>query len=116
MAEYEDKYEDNFVRLQKVADEMGIILNPNEARVQRVIGKMTHHLINMGENVCPCKQTTPHPSPGEEILCPCEDLAEEIRRDGKCHCRLFYSKDHPSAKGHGPAQYKRSIDEYPVVC
>ena len=110
------EYEDNLSRLNKIADKMGLILNPNEARVQRVIGKMTHHFITMGENVCPCKQTTPHPQKGKEILCPCDDLADEIRREGRCHCRLFYSADRAVNKTETPIVYCRSIDEYPVVC
>ena len=110
------EYDDNFGRVKKIADDMGLILNPNEKRVHRVVSKMTHHFVTMGEYVCPCKQTTEHPVKGQEILCPCDELEDEIKRDGKCHCRLFYSPNHPSAKKGNPAIVERTLDQYPVVC
>ncbi len=86
-------YDENYARLKKVADENGLVFNPDEARVQKVIGLMSDNYDAVAEYVCPCKQTQKPPVKGKDILCPCPDMLQEIEKDGHCFCQLFYSPD-----------------------
>ena len=87
------EYETNFLRLKKIADEHGWVLNPDEERQRKVIGLMTENFIAVGEYVCPCKQQYKPPVKGKDKLCPCNEVNEEIKKDGHCFCRLFYTPE-----------------------
>ena len=89
------EYSENLARVQRIAQERGWILNPDEARIQKVVGLMTDNYTAVGEYVCPCKQQFKPPVKGEDILCPCPEMDEEIVKDGHCFCRLFYAEEKP---------------------
>jgi len=84
-------YEKNHERLLRLANEHGLILNPDVGRVARVAGMMAENYDMMGEWVCPCKQEHTPPEPGKDKTCPCLEWLNEIASDGHCHCRLFFS-------------------------
>ena len=58
------EYEENLSRLQAIASEGKLVLNPDEARVQKVVGLMTDNFTAIGEYVCPCKQKNKPPVRG----------------------------------------------------
>ena len=91
-----DNYQENLNRLQRFAHSQNLILNPDQARVEKIVGKMSKNYEITGEYICPCKQKNDPPLPGQEILCPCSDIMDEISEDGHCHCRLFFTS--PKAK------------------
>jgi ferredoxin-thioredoxin reductase catalytic subunit len=72
-----------------VARQGGYALNPDKARVAKVLGLMTENLVATGKPYCPCKQSDPL-NPLADATCPCPNWKEEIKRDGHCFCRLFY--------------------------
>ena len=100
-------YEENLYRLQKIAQENNLVLNPDKARIEKVVGNMTKNYEAVGEYICPCKQTHHPPIKGKDVLCPCPDMLDEIARDGHCDCRVFYTseaaadvyKDQPNESG-----------------
>lgn len=85
-------YEENHRRLVNEATKHGLVLNPDEARVQKVVGLMTQNYEAVGEWICPCKQQYKPPEKGKDKICPCPEWLDEIARDGHCYCRLFYAR------------------------
>jgi len=85
------EYNGNFIRIQALAHEHGYTLNPDQERLQKVIGLMTMNKNEFGKYYCPCKQS--HPLDLQrDVLCPCPSLADEIEKDGHCFCKLFFRK------------------------
>jgi ferredoxin-thioredoxin reductase catalytic subunit len=89
-------FQDNLARLNRVAHENGLILNPDTARVEKVVGLMTANFVAVGEYICPCKQTHKPPQKGIDKACPCPEWLNEVAQTGHCYCRLFYSNNPPS--------------------
>lgn len=85
------EYNDNLARIQKIADSKNYILNPDKARVEKVIGLMTMNQQQFGKYYCPCKQSHPLDQV-KDTTCPCLQLDQEVANDGNCYCRLFFKK------------------------
>ena len=92
------EYENNYRRLQAIAGGRKLVLNPDEARVQKVVGLMTENFKAVGEYVCPCKQQHKPPVKGQDILCPCPEMMDEVSADGCCFCKLFFSSEAAAAE------------------
>ena len=92
-----DTYATNHARLSSVADEHGLILNPDSTRVQKVVGLMAANYDTIQEWVCPCKQTNKPPVQGKDKTCPCPEWLDEIADAGHCHCKLFFSPEQATA-------------------
>ena len=87
---FRDAYRANLARLRVIGEKRRARFNTNWARVRKVAGLMTEHWLNHGQYFCPCKQQNDPPITGTDVTCPCPTLGRELRRDGHCHCRLFY--------------------------
>ena len=85
------EYENNLSRLQAIARDKELVLNPDEARAQKVVGLMTDNFTAIGEYVCPCKQKNKPPVKGQDTLCPCPEMMDEVSKEGHCFCRLFFT-------------------------
>jgi ferredoxin-thioredoxin reductase catalytic subunit len=85
------EYNENLERISKIAAEHGYTLNPDQERLQKVVGLMTMNQNEFGKYYCPCKQSHPLDTEKDE-LCPCPPLADEVQKDGYCFCKLFYKK------------------------
>lgn len=83
-------YQLNKQRLANIAGKKGYVFNPDGMRVRKVIRLMTANHIEYGKYYCPCKQSHPL-DPRRDVLCPCPSLAAEIKKKGRCFCRLFYA-------------------------
>ena len=90
-------YDTNLKRLLAVAREQGLVLNPDPARVNKVVGLMTNNFVAVGEYICPCKQEHKPAQKGLDKVCPCPEWLEEIARDGHCFCRLFFTPEKAGA-------------------
>jgi len=84
-------YESNLQRLESLAQEQGLVFNPDPARVSKVVGLMTENFRAVGEYVCPCKQQHKPPQQGLDKTCPCPEWLAEIAQDGHCFCKLFFT-------------------------
>jgi len=84
-------YEINLGRLSTLARERGFVLNPDPARVKKVVGLMTENFLAVGEYICPCKQEHKPAQKGTDKTCPCPEWLDEIARDGQCFCKLFFT-------------------------
>ncbi len=78
-------------RMAAIGEKQGYVLNSDMERVEKVLGRMTENIVNLGKAYCPCKQSDP-PQTKKDVICPCPDWKKEIERDGHCYCRLFYGK------------------------
>jgi len=85
-----DTYRTNLTRLQQFAAGRGLKLNPDPARVEKVVGLMAKNHDAVGEWICPCKQKTKPPVKGSDITCPCPTLDAEVGVAGHCFCKLFF--------------------------
>jgi ferredoxin-thioredoxin reductase catalytic chain len=81
----------NLGRLDAVAREKGLVLNPDPARVKKVVGLMTENHLAVGEYICPCKQEHKPAQKGMDKTCPCPEWLDEIAKDGHCFCKLFFT-------------------------
>lgn len=85
------EYNENLARIEKIAQEKGFILNPDDERLKKVVGLMTINQNEFGKYYCPCKQSHPL-DPVKDVLCPCPPLVDEVQQEGHCFCKLFYTK------------------------
>ena len=85
------EYNENLSRVTKIARKSGYVLNPDQERLQKVVGLMTMNQNEFGKYYCPCKQSHPL-NPEKDLLCPCLPLADEVQKDGHCFCKLFFQK------------------------
>ena len=84
-----DEYRTTLERARAIADQHSWKLNPDKARMEKVLGLMTMNFTATGEHYCPCKQSHPL-DPGVDTICPCPELDDEMAQEGHCSCRLFY--------------------------
>jgi ferredoxin-thioredoxin reductase catalytic subunit len=89
MFEEDEIYQENYRRLIKIAQSKGYILNSNPERVNKVIGLMSQNFREYGKYLCPCKQNDPD-NTGNNPLCPCPEIDQEISENGCCYCKLFF--------------------------
>lgn len=66
-------------------------LNPDAKIVDRVAKGLVMRKIKFGYAYCPCRLVTGDSERDKKIVCPCVYHAEEIEREGECHCNLFVS-------------------------
>ena len=90
-------YRENLRRLREIAARHGLRLNSDAARVEKVAGLMAENYRRIEEWVCPCKQTAKPAAKGVDKTCPCPEWKEELREDGHCSCRLFYTMEEAAA-------------------
>jgi ferredoxin-thioredoxin reductase catalytic subunit len=86
------EYNENLWRIKKIAQEHNYLLNPDLERLQKVVGLMTMNHNEFGKYYCPCKQSHPL-DPQKDVLCPCSPLADEVKNDGHCFCKLFFKRN-----------------------
>jgi len=71
--------------MERIARRSGWRLSPNRERRRKLIAHMLANWANYGHPYCPCRTERTR-----ETICPCAWVAEEIERDGRCTCGLFY--------------------------
>jgi ferredoxin-thioredoxin reductase catalytic subunit len=82
----------NIERARRVADRLGLVLNPDLERALKVANLLARNFAEAGKYFCPCKQSHPL-DPARDTVCPCPTLTEEVAADGHCFCRLFYTAE-----------------------
>ncbi len=87
------KYQINLERIKKIANDLGYVLNSDQERVKKVVEKIATNFESYGDYFCPCKQKNQPPVIGVDVACPCQQLKDEIQKQGHCHCRLFFSPE-----------------------
>lgn len=86
-----DTFEANQQRVQAIAQQHGLVLNPFPMKARMVIELMAKNHDAVGEWICPCKQENRPPVKGMDKTCPRPEWLDEIACDGCCGCKLFYT-------------------------
>jgi len=89
---HDTEYQSLLDKVTGLARQNGYALNPDQERVEKVVGLMTENLVASGKMFCPCKQSHPL-NPVKDVTCPCPEWKADIERDGHCFCRLIYRED-----------------------
>jgi ferredoxin-thioredoxin reductase catalytic subunit len=89
---HDTEYQSLLDKVTGLAKQNGCALNPDQERVEKVVGLMTENLVASGKTFCPCKQSHPL-DPAKDVTCPCPEWKTDITRNGHCFCRLFYRED-----------------------
>lgn len=76
-------------------------LNPDTKIVDRVVKGLVMRKIKFGHAYCPCRLVMGDFEKDKKIICPCVYHAEEIERDGECHCNLFVSANYQPKEKEG---------------
>ncbi|KKO19416.1 MAG: hypothetical protein L3J18_02640 [Candidatus Brocadia sp.] len=88
-----DNREQEAIQIRKMLNEYTVRshykLNPDDAIVDRVVKGLAMRTIKFGYAYCPCRLVSGDKEKDRKIICPCVYHAEEIKRDGECHCNLF---------------------------
>ena len=79
---------------ENYAKRNGFRLNPDRATVERLVKGLLANEKKYGARYCPCRRVTGNIEEDRPKICPCRWHREEIKRDGHCHCWLFFRKDY----------------------
>jgi ferredoxin-thioredoxin reductase catalytic subunit len=75
------------LRLKQFAAYYGMELNPNDRQREAVISGLIKNIVKHGLPYCPCSILR-----NDANICPCDNLHEDVRKNGMCRCRLFRIK------------------------
>ena len=76
-------------KCEEHAKENGFLLNPDKNVVEGIIKGLLAREEKFGARYCPCRRVTGDIGEDKKIICPCAYHQEEIKRDGRCLCKLF---------------------------
>ena len=77
---------------ENYAAENGFKLNPDKTIVENLVKGLLANEEKHGQKYCPCRRVTGNTEEDKDKTCPCVWHKEEIERDGKCYCGLFFKK------------------------
>jgi ferredoxin-thioredoxin reductase catalytic subunit len=80
------------MNLKEYAEKNNLKLNPNGSVVDIIERRLKENESKFGKPYCPCRPRTGIEEYDNKIICPCVFHKEEIKREGYCHCRLFFKK------------------------
>ncbi len=82
----------------KYAKEHGLVLNPDDKRLNAVIKGLARNMRKHGAHYCPCRVRTGDTEEDKKIICPCIYHGKELEETGACHCQLFFTRDHKAGQ------------------
>ena len=72
------------------AREYGYTINSDEKQRDTVIKGLVRNKTKFGHPYCPCRVRSGDVEEDKSIECPCVYHKEEVVREGRCKCRLFW--------------------------
>ncbi len=78
---------------EKYAARKGYRLNPDPEELDLVYEGLAKRREKYGAQYCPCRIVLGDKEEDRKIICPCIYHADEIERDGMCHCALFFKAE-----------------------
>ena len=76
----------------KYAKFAGYDLNHDKKDLDFIIKGLYANLKKYGVQYCPCRIISGNKKEDLKKICPCFWHKEEIKKDGYCHCHLFFKK------------------------
>lgn len=75
---------------EQFAKENNFKLNPDGKAVERLMMGLLENEGKHGARYCPCRRVTGNKEEDKAKICPCIYMREEIKKDGRCLCGLFF--------------------------
>lgn len=76
--------------VQKYSAKKGFVLNKEQEDLDLIIDGLVANKEKYGRQYCPCRPVSGDLAVDKDKICPCFWHLEEIKRDGHCHCQLFF--------------------------
>jgi ferredoxin-thioredoxin reductase catalytic subunit/rhodanese-related sulfurtransferase len=101
--EFQAELEKTWTFVDKVNNQFGFVLNPNEEVNEGVAMGLARNKMIYGKRFCPCfmviGETPEEQKAADNRICPCKPaLEKEIPEDGKCHCGIFCTPEYAKAQ------------------
>ena len=101
--EFQAELEKTWTFVDKVNNQFGFVLNPNEEVNEGVAMGLARNKLIYGKRFCPCfmviGETKEEQKAADNRICPCKPaLEKEIPEDGKCHCGIFCTPEYAKAQ------------------
>lgn len=101
--EFQAELEKTWSFVDKVNNQFGFVLNPNEEVNEGVAMGLARNKIMYGKRFCPCfmviGETKEEQKAADNRVCPCKPaLEKEIPEDGTCHCGIFCTPEYAQAQ------------------
>jgi len=101
--EFQAELEKTWSFVDKVNNQFGFVLNPNEEVNEGVAMGLARNKLTYGKRYCPCfmviGETPEEQKAADNRICPCKPaLEKEIPEDGKCHCGIFCTPEYAQAQ------------------
>jgi carbon-monoxide dehydrogenase catalytic subunit len=90
---------------EEYAKKQGFKLNKDKKQLDYVIKGLKKNEDKYGERYCPCRVITGNFEEDRIIVCPCIYHKQEIKDQGHCLCRLFFSKQVKQGKTKNPKEF-----------
>jgi len=101
--EFQAELEKTWTFVDKVNNQFGFVLNPNEEVNEGVAMGLARNKLIYGKRFCPCfmveGETKEEQKAADNRICPCKPaLEKEIPEDGTCHCGIFCTPEYAQAQ------------------
>ena len=101
--EFQAELEKTWTFVDKVNNQFGFVLNPNEEVNEGVAMGLARNKLIYGKRFCPCfmviGETKEEQKAADNRICPCTPaLEKEIPEDGTCHCGIFCTPEYAQAQ------------------
>ena len=101
--EFQAELEKTWKFVDKVNNQFGFVLNPNDEVNEGVAMGLARNKIIYGKRFCPCfmviGETKEEQKTADNRICPCPPaLEKEIPEDGLCHCGIFCTPEYAKEK------------------
>lgn len=101
--EFQAELEKTWSFVDKVNNQFGFVLNPNEEVNEGVAMGLARNKLIYGKRFCPCfmviGETKEEQKAADNRICPCKPaLEKEIPEDGTCHCGIFCTPEYAKAQ------------------
>jgi thioredoxin 1 len=84
------KIEEMIKGFEEYAAKNGFRLNPDKKALEFLVAGLLANEKKHGARYCPCRRITGNKEEDKANICPCQWHKEEIKKDGRCCCGLFY--------------------------
>ena len=76
--------------VKKIGIKKGWALNPDSEIVNTILDGLNNNFKKHGRYYCPCRVVTGDKEVDKKISCPCAFSDDEVEKDGRCHCQLYF--------------------------
>lgn len=79
--------------LKKNQEPKGFFFNKDKAWVLQILADLLVNKERYGYMSCPCRLASGVREKDNDIICPCQYRAQDVKEFGSCYCNLYVSKE-----------------------